>query len=76
MAGRGAEDRAIDLKRLGDVLGAAAFFGSADRLKRTIGVEPARGRRFHGERRGPRRAMVPIAAWPRRVRPPIPWSTP
>jgi Ala-tRNA(Pro) deacylase len=35
------EDRAIDLKRLGEVLGAGRFsFGSADRLKRTLGVEP------------------------------------
>jgi Ala-tRNA(Pro) deacylase len=35
------EDRAIDLKRLGDVLGAGRLsFGSADRLKRTLGVEP------------------------------------
>ena len=34
------EDRAIDLKRLGDVLGAGRLsFGSADRLKRTLGVE-------------------------------------
>ena len=35
------EDRAIDLKRLGEVLGAGRLsFGSADRLKRTLGVEP------------------------------------
>lgn len=35
------EDRAIDLKRLGDVLGAGRLsFGSADRLKRHLGVEP------------------------------------
>lgn len=35
------EDRAIDLKRLGDVLGAGRLsFGSADRLRRTLGVEP------------------------------------
>ncbi len=35
------EDRAIDLKRLGDVLGAGRLsFGSAERLKRTLGVEP------------------------------------
>ena len=35
------EDRAIDLKRLGDVLGTGRLsFGSADRLKRTLGVEP------------------------------------
>jgi Ala-tRNA(Pro) deacylase len=35
------EDRAIDLKRLGAVLGAGRLsFGSADRLKRTLGVEP------------------------------------
>ncbi len=35
------EDRAIDLKRLGDVLGAGRLsFGSADRLKRYLGVEP------------------------------------
>jgi Ala-tRNA(Pro) deacylase len=35
------EDRAIDLKRLGDVLSAGRLsFGSADRLKRTLGVEP------------------------------------
>jgi Ala-tRNA(Pro) deacylase len=35
------EDRAVDLKRLGDVLGAGRLsFGSADRLKRTLGVEP------------------------------------
>lgn len=35
------EDRAIDLKRLGEVLGAGRLsFGSADRLKRVLGVEP------------------------------------
>lgn len=35
------EDRPIDLKRLGDVLGAGRLsFGSAERLKRTLGVEP------------------------------------
>jgi Ala-tRNA(Pro) deacylase len=35
------EDRAIDLKRLGDVLGAGRLsFGSAERLMRTLGVEP------------------------------------
>jgi Ala-tRNA(Pro) deacylase len=35
------EDRAIDLKRLGEVLGAGRLsFGSADRLKRHLGVEP------------------------------------
>ena len=35
------EDRAIDLKRLGDVLGAGRLsFGSALRLKRHLGVEP------------------------------------
>jgi Ala-tRNA(Pro) deacylase len=35
------EDRAVDLKRLGDVLSAGRLsFGSADRLKRTLGVEP------------------------------------
>lgn len=35
------EDRTIDLKRLGDVLGAGRLsFGSADRLKRYLGVEP------------------------------------
>ena len=35
------EDRAIDLKRLGEVLGAGRLsFGSADRLKRFLGVEP------------------------------------
>ncbi|HKV14025.1 MAG TPA: prolyl-tRNA synthetase associated domain-containing protein [Reyranella sp.] len=35
------EDRAIDLKRLGEVLGAGRLsFGSADRLRRTLGVEP------------------------------------
>jgi Ala-tRNA(Pro) deacylase len=35
------EDRAIDLKRLGEVLGAGRLsFGSADRLKRILGVEP------------------------------------
>jgi Ala-tRNA(Pro) deacylase len=35
------EDRAIDLRRLGDVLGAGRLsFGSADRLKRYLGVEP------------------------------------
>ena len=35
------QDRAIDLKRLGDVLGAGRLsFGSADRLKRYLGVEP------------------------------------
>jgi Ala-tRNA(Pro) deacylase len=35
------EDRAIDLKRLGEVLGAGRLsFGSALRLKRHLGVEP------------------------------------
>jgi Ala-tRNA(Pro) deacylase len=35
------EDRAIDLKRLGQVLGAGRLsFGSAERLKRHLGVEP------------------------------------
>ena len=35
------EDRTIDLKRLGEVLGAGRLsFGSADRLKRYLGVEP------------------------------------
>ena len=35
------EDRAIDLKRLGEVLGAGRLsFGSAQRLKHHLGVEP------------------------------------
>jgi Ala-tRNA(Pro) deacylase len=35
------EDRAIDLKKLGDLLGAGRLsFGSADRLKRVLGVDP------------------------------------
>ncbi|HSS85626.1 MAG TPA: prolyl-tRNA synthetase associated domain-containing protein [Reyranella sp.] len=35
------EDRAIDLKRLGEVLGAGRLsFGSDERLKRHLGVEP------------------------------------
>ncbi len=35
------EDRAIDLKRLGEVLGAGRLsFGSPDRLRRHLGVEP------------------------------------
>ncbi|HEV7545810.1 MAG TPA: prolyl-tRNA synthetase associated domain-containing protein [Reyranella sp.] len=35
------EDRAIDLRRLGQVLGAGRLsFGSAERLKRHLGVEP------------------------------------
>lgn len=35
------EDRPIDLKRLGEALGAGKLsFGSADRLKRVLGVEP------------------------------------
>src|SRR6185369_3621496 len=35
------EDRAIDLKRLGEALGAGRFsFGSPDRLRRVLGVEP------------------------------------
>jgi len=35
------EDRAIELKRLGEILGAGRLsFGSADRLKRHLGVEP------------------------------------
>jgi len=35
------EDRAIDLKRLGELLGAGRLsFGSAERLKRHLGVEP------------------------------------
>ena len=61
------EDRAIDLKRLGEVLGAGRLsFGSADRLKRHLGVEPGsvtplslvgarsrRGRRRAGQRPSP-----------------------
>ncbi len=35
------EDRAVDLRRLGEVLGAGRLsFGSAERLKRHLGVEP------------------------------------
>ena len=35
------EDRAIDLKRLGEVLGAGRLsFGSPDRLRRVLGIEP------------------------------------
>src|SRR5947207_10517798 len=35
------EDRAIDLKRLGEALGAGRLsFGSPERLKRHLGVEP------------------------------------
>lgn len=35
------EDRDIDLRKLGDVLGAGRLsFGSPDRLRRTLGVEP------------------------------------
>lgn len=35
------EDRAIDLKRLGEALGAGRLsFGSPDRLRRVLGVEP------------------------------------
>ena len=35
------EDRAIDLKRLGEVLGAGRLsFGSPERLARHLGVEP------------------------------------
>jgi Ala-tRNA(Pro) deacylase len=35
------EDRAIDLKRLGEMLGAGRLsFGSPDRLRRVLGVEP------------------------------------
>src|SRR4030081_2796838 len=35
------EDRAVDLKRLGEVLGAGRLsFGSAERLRRHLGVEP------------------------------------
>ena len=35
------EDRAIDLKRLGEALGAGRLsFGSAERLKRHLGVDP------------------------------------
>lgn len=35
------EDRAVDLKRLGERLGAGRFsFGSPDRLRRKLGVEP------------------------------------
>ena len=35
------EDRTIDLKRLGEVLGAGRLsFGSPERLRRTLGVEP------------------------------------
>jgi Ala-tRNA(Pro) deacylase len=35
------EDRAVDLKRLGERLGAGRFsFGSPDRLRRQLGVEP------------------------------------
>jgi Ala-tRNA(Pro) deacylase len=35
------EDRAVDLKRLGEALGAGRLsFGSPDRLRRVLGVEP------------------------------------
>lgn len=35
------EDRAVDLKRLGEVLGAGRLsFGSPDRLRRQLGVDP------------------------------------
>src|SRR5216683_4165882 len=35
------EDRTVDLKRLGEALGAGRLsFGSAERLKRHLGVEP------------------------------------
>src|SRR5262252_1322002 len=35
------EDRAIDLKRLGEALGAGRLsFGSAERLRRHLGIEP------------------------------------
>jgi Ala-tRNA(Pro) deacylase len=35
------EDRAVDLRRLGEVLGAGRLsFGSPDRLRRHLGVEP------------------------------------
>ena len=35
------EDRAVDLKRLGEVMGAGRLsFGSPDRLRRHLGVEP------------------------------------
>ncbi|SKA00940.1 Ala-tRNA(Pro) deacylase [Enhydrobacter aerosaccus] len=35
------EDRVVDLKRLGEALGAGRLsFGSPDRLRRTLGVEP------------------------------------
>lgn len=35
------EDRAVDLRRLGEVLGAGRLsFGSAERLRRHLGVEP------------------------------------
>ena len=35
------EDRPVDLRRLGDELGAGRLsFGSPDRLRRTLGVEP------------------------------------
>src|SRR6185503_3093599 len=35
------EDRAIDLKRLGEMLGAGRLsFGSAERLRKYLGVEP------------------------------------
>ena len=35
------EDRVVDLKRLGEILGAGRLsFGSPDRLRRTLGVEP------------------------------------
>ena len=35
------EDRAIDIKRLGEALGAGRLsFGSPDRLRRHLGVEP------------------------------------
>src|SRR6185436_20451742 len=41
------EDRAIDLRRLGEVLGAGRLsFGSPDRLRRHLGVEPGSGTPF------------------------------
>ena len=74
------EDRAIDLKRLGEVLGAGRLsFGSADRLKRYLGRRAGIGdAALAGQRRRPAPCgWCSIAASPMAGRStPIPWSTP
>ena len=77
------EDRAIDLKRLGEALGAGRLsFGSAERLKRHLGVEPGSVTPLaliNDEARAVRLVLdrgLPTALRSTRPSTPIRWSTP